>query len=177
MSERQPYQRYLGTLCLITVFIVSSCVNPFAPRLTKTLETGDFVITEQQTPEEVLQNFKVSYTFQDSLLYTDLLDTAFVFVYFDPRAGTSGQWTHWNREEDLITTGGLFRHFDVIDLVWNATLSGWVGEEEGQLSKGFNLTLVSQDSDYRISGRAVFTFRKCVDNKWRIVRWKDESDI
>jgi hypothetical protein len=159
------------------VIVLLFCVNPFAPKLTKSLEGTDLVVTEQKTPEEVLQNFKVAYTFKDSLLYSDLLDTAFIFVYFDPGEGASGRFVSWGRDVDLLTTGRFFRHFEMVDLVWNATLYGWKDNESGELGKGFSLSLVSPDSDYRISGRALFSFRKCKDGKWRITRWKDESDV
>jgi len=141
------------------------------------METGDYIVTQQKSAEEVLQNFKVAYTFRDSLLYSNLLDTAFLFVYFNPDEGTSGRFVSWERDVDLVTTGRLFRHFEVIDLVWNTTLYGWQGEETGEIGKGFNLTLVGTGGDYKLSGVALFSFRKCGDEKWRITRWKDESDI
>ena len=67
---------------LLIVGITGGCLNPFAPKISESLETSDLVLTQQLSPEEVLQNFKVAYTFRDSLLYSDLLDTAFIFVYF-----------------------------------------------------------------------------------------------
>lgn len=154
-----------------------NCFNPFAPKLVKNLEPSNWVITEQQSPEEVLQNFKVAYTFRDSLLYADLLDTGFVFVYFNPDQGTSGRFDSWDRETDLRTTGRLFRHFQMIDLVWKSTLYERQGETTGELSKGFDLTLMGEGMDYKISGKAIFLFQKCKDQKWRITRWKDESDL
>lgn len=157
--------------------LITACVNPFAPKLTRSMETGDYIVTQQKSAEEVLQNFKVAYTFRDSLLYSNLLDTAFLFVYFNPDEGTSGRFVSWERDVDLVTTGRLFRHFEVIDLVWNTTLYGWQGEETGEIGKGFNLTLVGTGGDYKLSGVALFSFRKCGDEKWRITRWKDESDI
>ena len=159
------------------VFIMSGCFNPYAPELTDMLETSDLIVTSQKSPEEVLQNFKVAYTFRDSLLYSDVIDTSFLFVYFNPNEGSSGRFVSWGREEDLTTTGRHLRHFQVIDLVWNATLYEIQAEDTGELSKGFNLTLVGDDIDYQVSGRAVFSFRKCQDEKWRITRWKDESDL
>lgn len=164
------------TFLLLLMGFSMGCVNPFAPKLTRSLETEDYIVTPQTSAEEVLQNFKVAYTFRDSLLYSDLLDTAFLFVYFDPNEGTSGRFVSWGREVDLMTTGRLFRHFQVIDLVWNTTLYGWQGEDTGEIGKSFNLTLVGTDSDYKLSGVALFSFRKCGDEKWRITRWKDESD-
>ncbi len=172
----------MGNRGLRAVFVLllvglMACINPFAPKLTHNLETEDYIVTPQKSAEEVLQNFKVAYTFRDSLLYSDLLDTAFLFVYFDPNEGTSGRFVSWGRDVDLVTTGRLFRHFQVVDLVWNTTLYGWQGEDVGEIGKTFNLTLVGTQGDYKLSGAALFTFRKCGDMKWRITRWKDESDI
>jgi hypothetical protein len=155
----------------------TGCFNPFAPRLTNSLQSTNFIVTQQQSPDELLHNFKMAYTFRDSLLYSDLLDSAFLFIYFDPAVGTSGRFVSWGKEEDLLTTGRLFRHFQVVDLVWNAVIYESMDGMIGEMSKGFNLTLIGEDSDFKLSGRAVFTFRKCSDEKWRITRWKDESDI
>jgi hypothetical protein len=162
---------------LIGVVLLSGCLNPFAPKLTNSLEGGDMIITSQATPQEALQNFKIAYTFRDSLLYSDVLDTGFLFVYFDPNEGTSGRLVSWGREEDLLTTGRLFRHFEVIDLVWNETIYENEGETLSEISRGFSLTLVGENSTYTLAGRAVFTFEKSKDLKWRITRWKDESDL
>ena len=92
------------------------CLNPFAPKLHEG-EESELIITDQKTPEEVLQNFQYAYTFKDSLLYSDLLDSSFVFVFFDPNQGTSGMFVSWGRDVDLQTTGRLFRNFDVIDFI------------------------------------------------------------
>jgi hypothetical protein len=154
----------------------SACWNPFAPRLTGSLEGSDLILTEQKTPEDVLQNFKVAYAFRDSLLYSDLLDTAFQFVYYDPNEGTSGQFVSWGRDIDLRATGRLLRHVQIADLVWKSTLSENRGESDAAISKGFDLTLVAEDFDVTLSGRAVFEFRKCRDEKWRILRWTDDTD-
>ena len=154
-----------------------TCLNPFAPKLTRDLEAEDLVITQQLTPGEALQNFKVAYTFRDSLLYSNVVDSSFIFVYFDPNEGSSGQFVSWGKETDLRTTGRLFRHFQVIDLVWSATLYSWQVDNKGEISKDFNLTLVSDDMDFNLSGRAIFSFEKSYDDKWRITRWKDESAI
>ena len=161
---------------IVTSFMGTSCWNPFAPKLTQSLESSTLVVTAQQSPAEVLQNFKVAYTFRDSLLYSDLMDTAFQFVYFNADEETSGRFESWGRDVDLRITGRMFRHFQVLDLVWKATLFEFRNDTTGEMSKGFDLTLVAEDFDYKLSGKAVFSFRKCRDNKWRIIRWKDDSD-
>jgi len=168
---------YIIITGVVAIGYCGGCLNPFAPELTSSLETEDYIVTPQMSAEEALQNFKVAYTFRDSLLYSDLLDTAFLFIYFDPFEGTSGRFVSWGREVDLVTTGRLFRHFDVIDLVWNSTLYERQDEETGEIGRSFNLTLVGTSGDYNLSGVALFSFRKCRDDRWRITQWKDESDI
>jgi hypothetical protein len=162
---------------IVAGLMETACWNPFAPKLTQSLESSTLVVTNQQSPADVLQNFKVAYTFRDSLLYSDLMDTAFQFVYFNADEETSGQFESWGRDVDLRITGRMFRHFQVLDLVWKTTLFEISNDTTGEMSRGFDLTLVAEDFDYKLSGKAVFSFRKCRDNKWRIVRWKDDSDI
>ncbi|MBN1896085.1 hypothetical protein JW906_16485 [bacterium] len=166
-------------LLLAPVLLLSGCVNPFAPRLTHQMENADLIITLQATPDEVLQNFKVAYAFRDSLLYSNLLDTGFMFVFFDPNQGTSGMFVSWLRNDDLRTTGRLFRHFQIIQLLWKSTIYASMDSTGGMadISKEYHLTLTGKDSDYMLTGRAVFSFRKGPDEKWRIVCWKDESDL
>jgi hypothetical protein len=163
---------------IIFLFFIS-CLNPFAPKVTDTLKL-DQLITQQKTPDEVLTNFKYAYTFKDSSLYSNLLDSSFVFVYFDPNMGTSGRFVSWGRDEDLRTTGKLFRNFPLIDLTWNSTIYSIEDTLNGlaESSKSFRLSLVNNDESITIAGNAVFSFkRNTKDGTWRITRWKDESDF
>lgn len=157
--------------------LVSACFNPFAPKLADSLTSNDLVVTSQKTPDEVLQNFKIAYTFRDSLLYSGVLDTTFIFSYFDPDEATSGQMVSWGREVDLLITGRMFRHFQVMDLVWNETISESEGETRRTMTRGYDLTMVDEKASYRISGRATFVFRKGKEERWRIQRWNDISEI
>ena len=158
-----------------------SCLNPFAPTLDHGL-SGD-LITDQSTPEEALTNFKYAYVFKDSLLYSNLLDSSFVFQYFDPEQGPSGIFVSWTREVDLKTTGRLLRTFDAINLEWLNTISAdTLRDVEGNvknisLSKSFQLDLASSGVRFSVNGFALFTFRQSpTDGKWRIVLWVDKSD-
>jgi len=161
-------------LCLSLIGFSTSCFNPFAPELNNEIDLSN-VITDQQSPEEVLQNFRFAYTFKDSLLYSDVIDESFVFEFFDPNLEPSGGLRTWSRDVDLKTTGALFRNFDVINLVLNTLFERNDGELERRYV-GFNLNLFSPTENYSINGTAIFTFKKSSsDNKWRIVRWKDES--
>ena len=153
------------------------CFNPFAPELDQNPDLSN-VITEQQSAEEVLQNFKYAYTFKDSLLYSDILDEAFVFEYFDTNYGPSGGLRTWNRDVDLKTTGQLFRRFDVIELVWLNTLYSESNDEIEKRFVRFNLSLLGPEFNFIITGTAIFTFKQSSeDKKWRIIGWKDESDL
>ncbi len=154
-----------------------SCLNPFAPKLQESLDLSQ-LITDQKSPEEVLTNFKYAYTFKDSSLYSDLLDSSFVFLYFDPNYGSSGRFVSWGRDVDLLTTGRLFRNFTVIDLVWHSTIYSFEEDNFSEMSKSFQLSFVNDQETINIRGNAIFSFIKSdSDEKWRIVRWKDESDL
>ena len=161
--------------------LLLSCFNPFAPKLDNAAGPP-IVITAQETPEQVLQNFVYAYTFKDSLVYADLLDSSFVFVYFDPNAGGSGRFVSWGRDVDLKTTGRLFRNFETISLTWNQTIyedslfvdSIFTGIE---LSKTLQLNFFGKTAEYSLSGSAIFIFKQNDDKKWRITRWKDESQM
>jgi len=181
------YQAYFFifiSLILSSSWLLFTCVNPFAPKLEDSAEL-DFLITEQKNPNEVLQNFKLAYFFRDSILYSDVLDSDFVFYYFDPNLETSGRYVNWNRMVDLRITGSLFRAFDVINLIWESTvyqdtISFDAASEPNQIEiiKRFSLKFTDTSSgvDFNLWGKAYFTFIKNnYDHKWRITRWKDES--
>ena len=167
--------RFVSTICLL----FAGCFNPFAPELENNPDLSN-VITEQQSPDEVLQNFRVAYTFKDSVLYSEVLDESFVFEYFDANLDPKTML----RDEDLKTTGTIFRNFDVIDLVWHNTLFievDTMAEGDTTAEKRFirfNLNLFGPEFNFIITGTAIFTFEKSEsDNRWRITRWKDESDL
>ena len=154
-----------------------SCINPFAPKLDEQPGENN-LITLQKSPEEVLQNFRYAYTFRDSLLYADLLDSSFTFEYFDASIGESGAFQSWGRDIDLRTTGGLFRAFDGIELIWlNTIYQASISDVEEMLYRNFRLTLVGSELNVTLQGYAIFTFRLNDDGKWRIKRWVDESNL
>lgn len=171
------HTRVLILLLLLTSTILAMCFNPFAPELDDSLNLNQ-LITDQKTPEDVLLNFKYAYTFKDSALYANVLDSSFVFVYFDPDYGSSGRFVSWGRDSDLLTTGRLFKNFQVIDLVWHSTIYSFKEKNTFEISKSFRLNLVNEDESIAITGNAIFSFQKNPkDQKWRITRWKDESEL
>lgn len=174
-------QKLLFAAALAFGLAVGSCVNPFAPALDEGGPAAD-LLTDQSTPEKALANFKYAYIFKDSLLYANLLDSAFVFQYFDPEQGASGLFVSWTRETELKTTGRLLRTFDAINLEWlNTVFSSRDVVDSDTLetiSKSFQLDLADADFRFSVSGFALFKFRRSKgDAKWRIVQWVDKSDL
>ena len=166
----------IAMMVAVVLALLSACFNPFAPKVDQT-DQNALLITQQKTPSEVLQNFVYSYTFKDSLVYANLLDSSFVFVYFDPNVDGSGRFVSWSRDVDLKTTGRLFRSFETITLTWNSTIYEIQGEHSAELSKTLQLNLYGKGGDFSLSGNAVFNFKKCYDGQWRLTRWKDESQM
>lgn len=165
--------RSSGYLALLSLFLFSSCWNPFAP--TEGVLDGAFslTLTDQRNPDEVLQNFRYAYVYRDSLVYSQLLDTSFVFVYYDQNVGGSGGYTFWGRDTELRTTGRLFRTFDNFVLVWNATIAADTSQNGTiSLTKTFDLSI---GGDIFLTGNAIFAFIADSTGTWRINRWEDES--
>ena len=123
-------------LNLIVLWV--TCFNPFAPKLGEISSNLNVFLTAQQTPEEVLSNFQFAYTLKDSLVYRDVLDDDFVFVYRDL---DNDVFLSWGKEEDVTATVGLFNNFTVINLVWNSTnfISYSLDSTTAEISKGFIL--------------------------------------
>lgn len=171
-------RKKLARLCLaLAVLAAVRCFNPFAPSLEQNA-SPNVKITAQQSPEEVLQNFIYAYTFKDSLVYDNILDSAFVFVYFDPNLGTSGLFASWNRDVELKTTGRLLRNFETLTLVWDSTIYEDLQTGSAELAKTLHLHLFGPQGEFNLTGNAVFNFRLSQwDGKWRITRWKDESQM
>ena len=120
----------------------------------------------------MLENFRYAYVYRDSLVYSKLLDTGFVFVYYDPDLGGTGGYTSWGRDTELRTTGRLFRAFDNFSLLWNATVAADT-QQNGtvSLTKTFDLSVGSET----YTGNAIFDFSADSTGTWRIIRWQDQS--
>ena len=64
---------------VIITLLLFSC-NPFAPTFDDDISTTAIILTDQETPQEVMTNFAFAYNFKDSLVYSDLIDTTFLFL-------------------------------------------------------------------------------------------------
>ncbi len=190
-----PYMRKHAVKIRLILFAFTaavsffSCKNMFAPTLGE-LDGGNSIYRmEMGSPEDVLHNFRYAYVYRDSLMYAMLLDSEFVFIYYQPstESGT-GHYDSWMRDTELRTTGRMLNAFNYIDLIWQTTLDSAFYRMEGEevlreadtlfaeaniadISKSYQLTLGDY---YTLMGNADFRFRKGSDGKWRILRWEDK---
>ena len=168
-------KRVVKIVLIMSLFgLFSTCINPFAPQLDTSSEMA-FVLTEQKTPDDALDNFKYAYTTKDSFVYADVLDSAFIFQFSDPEDNVSNRIITWGRNDDLKSTGKLFRSFTTIDLNWGKNNLWELNEDSyAERTRTFKLHLSGPAGDFLVNGAAVFAFRKSpYDLKWRISRWQD----
>ena len=165
--------RLIKYTILTSLIVLSNCWNPFAP--TEGVIEGEesLILTEQRSPEEALQNFRYAYIYRDSVVYSELLDTSFIFMYYNPELGGTGGYDYWGRDTEVRTTGRLFRTFDHFTLVWNATIDTDTSQSGVvSLTKTFDLSI---GGEYFFTGNAIFDFVDDAEGVWRIRRWQDES--
>lgn len=166
--------KILTSLFVLTVIIISGCTNPFAPKLSDTpinfSGTGD-----QHTVDGVFQTIKYSYQYKDTVSYGKLLSPDFIFTYRDYDKGTDNSW---GREQEMLTTAGLFQAAQNLDIVWNEVISPHGDSLVKDISRGFNLTIVFSPTDIlHIDGRVELRLqRETLDGVWMIVRWRDSSN-
>jgi len=158
----------------ISVCLFSGCLNPFAPALGDPAES---LWTDQQTVGELLANFRNAYNLQDSLRYSNCLADNFIFYYYDVENSREDQW---GRDTDLKATGGLFRNFDEVALVWYAVPPAIAefssADSSLEFDVSFSLSLYGDNSSaYDLYGFARFKVLMESGDQFRIVWWKDNT--
>lgn len=156
-------------ILLISIIILTGCLNPFAP---VEGSVGERSWSDQRTVGGLLRNFELAYDYRDSLRYADCLAESFIFYYYNTQ---NGHFESWFRETDLKATGGMFRGFDRIDLEWNL-----IPEEVENFTKPdstidfivrFNLEL---GNEAPLMGFARFSVRSGPDGRFRFLVWYDD---
>ncbi len=162
------------TGCLL--FLATGC-NPFAPAL----EEGDpfaDLFGDPTTIEGFFTNFRNAYELRDISVYEPLLDSGFVFIYRDFDAQIDRQWGF---AEDLDITRRLFQGSSFVELKWNQIIAQ---DEENagrraRVIRSFNLTVGIEGADvFRGDGNVNFLLtRRDTASAWRLLRWRDESEL
>lgn len=163
---------------LLVIISALACTNPFAPRLTDTDLNATAFLTEQKEPIDVLTNFRYAYTFKDSLIYSEVLDSSFLFISKNYSTSPPTDIV-WGRDEDLQTTAALFRHFNTLELNWGGVLIDRPGADSlnWEIKITFQLTLDGGREIPPLKGEALFEFLRHNDGVWRISRWDDLSSF
>ncbi|MEJ2054119.1 MAG: hypothetical protein P8X42_09390 [Calditrichaceae bacterium] len=165
-------------LSAITLFLIA-CSNPFAPELSKGDPDAGLIITAQRSPQEVLTNFSFAYNFKDSLVYSDLLDSSFIFISKNYNTDPVTD-INWGRDVDIRTTNRMFNFFQSLDLVWGRSVNESFLDEDSllyELTTNFQLTIDGGTEYSTITGTALFHFIKKPSGIWKITRWEDRSNI
>jgi len=133
------------------------------------------LLTNQETPEDVLVNFKFAYTFKDSLVYSELFDSTFIFRSWDFNVSPPLPIA-WGRDVELKTTARMFRFFTTLDLIWNSTVYFFTDslEERAEMKKTFTLTLDGGRTIPTLNGEVIFKFIRRGE-KWYITLWEDQK--
>lgn len=155
------------------LLMLGGCMNPFAPGWDSTPAEST---CNPQTTDGMFQCFQSAYTFRDTSVYGQLIDPEFVFVWRNYDLGIDVTWGH---DDEMRATYGLFQNAQKLDLIWNNIISTTAESTNVNIVRGFNLTIVFNPSDIeRIDGYANVTFRRArINDPWKIVRWRDESNF
>jgi hypothetical protein len=152
--------------------VILSCVNPFAPGIDEKLGAEEGLISDQKSIEGLFQNFKYAYSFKDTLIYSQLLDKDFSFSYYDYYNEVVVTW--W-RDDEMMITDNLFRNAQNLNLIWNEIVS--MSGDSTNIRRSFNLTVTYNPDDVEnANGLVFFQLKKDSDERWRILRWYDESN-
>lgn len=170
------FNRKISLTVLFIGTLIYSCTNPFAPKLADDLGDSGPPISDQTTIEGLFQNFQYAYSFQDTLIYGQLIAPDFTFTYRDYDLGYD---VNWGRDEDMRTTNGLFENAERLDLIWNNIVLSTVDSLNANIVRSFNLNITFNPTDVvRIDGRVNLSLQQDpATKKWYMTRWIDESNF
>lgn len=173
-------------MCLKTLILFSlvgvffaSCTNPFAPAEADPDAPSSNLLTDQQNPDEVLTNFRFAYTFKDSLVYSELFDSSFVFLSLDFNHAPPVP-IQWGRDVELKTTARMFKFFNTLEVTFNVIDRKTNREDslgtpmEIQDRITFTLTLDGGATIPTLNGEVDFIYVRR-GNKWMISFWEDRQ--
>ncbi len=179
MSRTNKFRIALFSVLLIG-FTWLHCANPFAPALADDNTGQGGILTDQENPEQVLRNFEFAYSFKDSLVYSELLDSTFIFISTDFNVSPP-EPINWGRDQERRVGGRMFRFFSTLDLTFNepvrsdTLLRDDLGEAiRVQETLTFTLTLDGGSNIPVFNGEVVFQFVLRDDERWYISRWEDK---
>jgi hypothetical protein len=108
-------------------------------------------------------------------VYGNLLDNNFTFIYRNYDRGVD---VTYSREDDMLSTYGLFRAAQNLDLIWNEVIISVGDSLVNDISRGFDLSIVFNPTDFiKVQGRVnLRLIRQKPTDDWKILTWRDESN-
>ncbi len=161
---------------IFLVILISSCENPFAPKLATEQVAPTSFLSNQMSIDGVFQNFVYAYTFKDTSVYSKLIAPNFTFTYMDYDKGVN---VAWGRDDEMRSTGAMFQLVNRLILNWNNILSLTEDSLNAVVTRGFTLTVAFNPADIEeVDGKAYFQLQRASSSApWQISLWKDESNF
>ena len=169
--------RMVNLAPLFILLLFAATCNPFAPALEEGNPFGD-LLGDPTTVNGFFTNFKNAYELRDISLYEPLLDSSFIFVYYDFDALVEREWGF---AQELASTQRLFRNASLVNLRWNQILSQEFINAglQARVVRSFNLIITLEGGDaFRGDGNVNFLLDRAdsTDN-WQLRQWRDESEF
>ena len=169
--------RFKTVLALALLAAGLGACNPFAPALEEGNPFGD-LLGDPTTIDGFFTNFRNAYELRDISLYETLLDSSFIFVYYDFDAQVEREWGF---AQEVESTRRLFQNASLVNLRWNQILAQTLFDDgrRAQIVRSFNLTITLEGgSAFRGDGNVNFLLAR-VDTSaaWKLQRWRDESEF
>ena len=156
---------------------LTGCINPFAPGELEGDPIAD-LLGDPSTIEGFYTRFEKAYELRDTSLYGPIIHPDFTFTFRDDERNVD---ITWSRDEEMSTTYNMFSRSYDISLRWNNITQETIEEDRtrARIVRRFNLTVMLSPSEiYRTDGSASFRLtRSDSTNNWRLIAWRDESDI
>lgn len=169
--------KHLALSIILFLLLWGQGCNPFSPAYDENL-SGSASLSDLTTVEGVFKNFQYAYTFKDTIIYGQLIGHDFIFSFrnFNDEQVFDDSW---GREEEMLSTYGLFQNAQSLSLIWNNIILSTEDSLTATVVRGFNLTVtLNPTSIMRVDGRVNMALAKNPETgKWAITRWRDESDF
>lgn len=170
-------QSYISPLAVIAFSFLCGACNPFAPAIGEGDPFED-LFGDPKTIEGYFTNFRHAYELRDLSLYEPLIDSSFVFIYTDFDTGIEREWGFG---QELESTRRLFESTVDVQLQWKQIITRQEYNEgrRAVAVRSFNLAVALNTGDvFRGDGNVNFLLARADTTRaWRLLRWRDESEL
>ncbi len=171
------YRPNISPCVVIVISIAYGGCNPFAPAVGEGDPFGD-LLGDPKTIEGYFTNFRNAYELRDMSLYESLIDSSFVFIYTDFDTGIEREWGFG---QELESTRRLFENTVEVQLQWKQIISRQEFDNgvRAVAVRGFNLAVGLDTGEvFRGDGNVNFLLARADTTLgWRLIRWRDESEL